>query len=49
MIACVTLLHFYVIDPPQRFDPKMKRNKFLLLLNANGISYKVCKQLKGEK
>ena len=25
----------------------MKTNKFLLLLNANGISYKVCKKLKG--
>ena len=35
------------IDPPQRFDHKMKTNKFLLLLNTNGISYKVCKKLKG--
>ena len=43
------MLHFHIIDPPQKFDPKMKSNKFLLLLNANGISYKLCKKLEGEK
>ena len=31
------------------FDPKMRLSKFLLFLNANGISYEVCKMLKGER
>ena len=35
------------IDPPEKFDCKMKTNEFLLFLNTNGISYEVCKKLKG--
>ena len=27
----------------------MRQNKFLLFLNANGISYEVCKMLKGDR
>ena len=40
---------FYVTVPPEIFDPNMKMNKFLLFLNAHGISHKVCKLLKGER
>ena len=39
---------FCALDPPDKFDSKMNNNKFLLLLNVNGISYKVCKKLEGE-
>ena len=35
--------------PPEIFDPKMRRNKFHLFINANGISYEVCKMLKGKR
>ena len=37
------------IAPPETFDPKRKQSKFLLFLNANGISYDICKMLKGER
>lgn len=33
---------------PEKFDHNMKDDEFSLFLNANGISYKVCKKLKGE-
>lgn len=46
---CNTYKFFLVTDPPEKFDPKMKRNKFPLFLNSNGISYEVCKLLKGER
>ena len=46
---CNTYKIFLITDPPEKFDPKMKRNKFPLFLNANGISYEVCKLLKGER
>ena len=39
----------YYIAPPEIFDSKMRLSKFLLFLNANGISYEVCKMLKGER
>ena len=42
-------LLLYKIAPPEMFDPKMKWSKFQLFLNANGISYEVCKMLKGER
>ena len=37
------------VAPPEIFNPKMRQSKFLLFLNANGISYEVCKMLKGER
>ena len=39
---------FCSLDPPDKFDSKMNNNNFFLLLNVNGISYKVCKKLEGE-
>ena len=39
---------FCALDPPDKFDSKMNNNNFFLLLNMNGISYKVCKKLEGE-
>ena len=40
--------YFCALDPPDKFDSKMNNNNFYLLLNMNGISYKVCKKLDGE-
>ena len=39
---------FCALDPPEKFDSKMNNNSFFLLLNVNGIPYKVCKKLEGE-
>ena len=39
---------FCTLDPPEKFDSNMSTNRFILLLNVNGISYKVCKKLEGE-
>ena len=39
---------FCALDVPEKFDSKMNTNRFILFLNANGISYNVCKRLEGE-
>ena len=38
---------FYCIEPLEEFSTKMSNKQFLLYLNANGIYYDVCKELKG--
>ena len=38
---------FYCTEPPEEFSTKMSNKQFLLYLNANGIYYDVCKELKG--
>ena len=38
----------YCIEPPEDFSVEMSDRQFLLYLNANGISYDVCKKLKGK-
>ena len=50
-IDCVTIVTYdgFSTAPPERFDYEMKSNKFFLFLNANGISYEVCRKLEGER
>ena len=38
---------YYTTEPPEDFSAEMSNKQFWLYLNANGIRYKVCKQLKG--